>query len=118
VKNIFIISGTALKQARRAKEGLTQQNVADSLGIERTTYTNWEGKKKLEITAKQMETIKKVLGVAEHVLTNVSHETGTSGQELELYKQLAIERMERIEELKEQVQSLKKELAECRSSGK
>lgn len=75
MKNIFIVSGAALKEARKAKKGLTQQDLAGSLGIERTTYTNWEGKESIEIDKKQMESLKKLLDVSEDMLLHVPHVT-------------------------------------------
>lgn len=109
-KNIFI-SGKALTQAR-VDAGLIQDDLAQKLGVSRATVNNWEKKQSVKIDERTLNLLENILKVNSGVLTNVSHETNT---ELELYKQLAIERMERIEELKEQVQSLKKELAECRS---
>ena len=75
MENIFIISGKALKDARTAQKGVYQSTVADAIGIQRTTYTNWEAKESIEIDRDTMRKLEKVLKVSADVLTQVPHET-------------------------------------------
>jgi transcriptional regulator with XRE-family HTH domain len=75
VKNILLISGKALKNARKAITGLTQANVAEAIGIKRETYTNWEAREFIETDRKTVEILKTLLKVSEDVITYVPHET-------------------------------------------
>jgi transcriptional regulator with XRE-family HTH domain len=112
------ISGEALAKHRQ-KADLTQKELAEGqggLGITRVTLAGWEKQKTVEITEKQAKSLETLLSVSIDVLTNVPHET--TSELVDLYRDLAAERLERINELKEQVQSLRKELADCKSGGK
>lgn len=108
------ISGKSLAHYRD-KAGYTQGELAEELGINRVTLTGWEGKESVTLTEKQASILTSLLKVTTIDLTNVPHETRNDGEMLKVYKELATERMYRIEELKQQVQSLRDELAECRS---
>lgn len=111
---IISIFGPYLADAR-AKAGLTQEELAKELGVGRVTLTGWENQVRIKVDDNLQKLIKKVLNVDANVLTYVPH--GTS-PETEVYKNLAAERMERINDLKEQVQRLKDELDECKSGRK
>lgn len=75
MENIFHISGKALKNARKAIDGLTQEILAGIIGIDRTTYNQWEKKESIEITKDQMEKLIKRLNVTLDVLTYVPRGT-------------------------------------------
>lgn len=74
-KNKYIISGPGLGSLRDAK-GLTQEDLAEILGIARATVVTWEGKKKLKVSEKHLDLIKSTLKVTLEDLTkDVSRET-------------------------------------------
>lgn len=58
-----------------AVKGLTQSDVADHIGIQRTTYTNWESKDTIEVDKNTYKKLLQILKIDDNVLTNVPHET-------------------------------------------
>jgi transcriptional regulator with XRE-family HTH domain len=75
MKNIFYVSGEALRNARKAQKGLTQKDVADEIGISRETYTGWEAKASIEVDKETLEKLINVLKSTEDVITNVPRDT-------------------------------------------
>jgi hypothetical protein len=96
------IKGTVLQRAVKRNGGLYDDNLDKFLGtfhVERQWLLHGKGEQySKNITPVQLNA-----------------DIDKDAQLIEVYKNLAIERMNRIEDLKEQVQSLKKELAECKS---
>lgn len=75
MENILTIYGKSLKNARMAVKGVTQSHVADHIGIQRTTYTNWESKDTVEVDKATYKKLIQILKIDDNVLTNVPHET-------------------------------------------
>lgn len=113
MKNIFHVSGPALKAARKALKGVTQKMVAEAIGISRETYTNWEAKESIEVDAETLNSLKKTLKVQDDVITIVPH--GTKKNEGDLADHPLVKSyVEQINLQKKLIEMLEKDLADCR----
>lgn len=119
MENIFIIYGDNLRNARNGlKPKPTQEEMADALGMNRSTYTNWEGRGAFEISRDEMDVLIKMLHVTSDALTNVPH--GTEGKpdsyEVRLLRENTVNLNKLNGALEREIQRLKLELEECKAS--
>lgn len=116
MENIFTIYGAALKQARKGVKGMTQAKLAAAIGIDRTTYNQWEAKTSIEIDRNLMELLVKELNITLDVLTNVARGTLEEGQDIldhPVIKSLVDQSkyiLKRVEDLEKENDNLKRRL--------
>ena len=75
----YLLSGKALAKARE-KAGLTQEDLADAVDLDRVTITGWELKESFKVKEPKMAILRKLLDISNDNVLTYSPDTG--GQDI------------------------------------